>query len=62
MNNQRSFMDRVAKELNIQDQEGWYKIKWSILEKHGATPLVQHKYNNSPTKLLTSVYPEYQND
>ncbi len=55
--NQRSFMDNLAKKLQITDHEGWYKITNSVLRKNGAALL--YKYNGSPFKLLSAVYPEY---
>ncbi len=57
--NQRSFLDSLAKNLNItKGSEGWYKITYQILKKNGGGRLLR-EYNGSPSKLLSSVYPEY---
>ncbi len=58
INNQRSFLNNLAKKLNINDLSGWYKITQYILEEQGGGGLVR-KYNGSPSKLLQTVYPEY---
>ncbi len=52
---QHSFLQNLAKELNIIDQSGWYKISASLLQRHG---LLQ-KYNGSVSKLLSTIFPEY---
>ncbi len=56
--NHRAFMDDVGKKLNITSSDGWYNITHNKLMKHGASALLQH-YSHSPSKLLTTVYPEY---
>ncbi len=58
--NQRNFMNTVAKTLNITSSEGWYAITYHKLLDHGAHTLLK-RYNNSPSKLLAAVYPEYPN-
>ncbi len=57
--NHRVLMDSLAKKLNITDQEAWYKVTWSTLSQNGVDKLLQ-LYNESPTRLITSVYPEYR--
>ncbi len=52
-------MDEIAKKLNITNHEGWYKATFKMLKTHGATGLLS-KYKDSPSLLLTTVYPEYQ--
>ncbi len=59
ISNQRLFMEEMAKKLNISDHEEWYKVGQSVLYHHGAGGLLSAKYNNSPSKLLTRVFPEY---
>ncbi len=59
ISNHRKFMDKLAKKLNIKTQDDWYKVTWTTLVKNGASSVLQ-KYNGSPRKLLTSVFPEYQ--
>ncbi len=56
---QREFMDKLSKSLGITNMEGWYTVTRSMLIQHGASGLLQ-KYKDSPSKLITSVYPEYQ--
>ncbi len=51
-------MENLAKRLNIRDQEGWYSLTLNTLKQNGGYGLLQ-KYNGSPSKLLTNVYPEY---
>ncbi len=58
---QRSFMDNLAKILNITDPTGWYNITAATLKQHGGESiLAKHKF--SPSALLASVYPEYPHD
>ncbi len=52
-------MESIAKKLNITDQEGWYKVTVETLRMHKAGGLLASKYNNSPSKLLATVFPEY---
>ncbi len=51
-------MDELAKKLNIIDKEEWYKITIKTIQQNGGSGLLS-KYNGSPRKLLTTVYPEY---
>ncbi len=53
---QRSFMDDLRHKFNITD---WSVITGEMLKKYGASGLL-HKYNYSPSKLLTTLYPEYR--
>ncbi len=55
---QRAFMDEMAKNLHITDQEGWYKITRKHFQDHGAYRLFS-LYDCSPHNLLSAVYPEY---
>ncbi len=53
-------MHKLLSQLNIkQDQKEWYKITSSIMCEHGGSALLA-KYNNSISKLLCIVFPEYQ--
>ncbi len=56
--NQRSFLDELAKKLNILDQAGWYNVSRGIISDHGGAGLIT-KYGGSVKKLLMHVYPEY---
>ncbi len=58
---QRLLMDTVGKTLNIVTQDGWYNVTRRMLQQNGAGSLLQ-KYSNSPSRLLSSVYPECEWD
>ncbi len=58
ISNQRSFLEYLAKTLNITDQEGWYQVTWNTWVHHGGETLLK-KYNSSPYKLLSTLYPKY---
>ncbi len=58
MTNQRSFMDDLAKKLNISSHGGWYSVRGADLKRNGGWGLLQ-KYNGSTSKLLMTIYPEY---
>ncbi len=51
-------MDDIAKQLNITDVNGWYKVTNMTLQQLGGTGLLA-KHDKSVSKLLTTVYPEY---
>ena len=57
MKNQRKFLDWMFQELSMKDQNDWYKVTQKDFISHGATALLG-KYNNSPSLVLSSVYPE----
>jgi hypothetical protein len=56
---QRSFMDNLGKELKLQHMENWYNISSKEIKENGGRILLS-KYGGSPSKLLASVYSEYQ--
>lgn len=58
ISNQQSFLNDLAKKLNITSPSGWHKMSGPIIEQHGGAVLL-NKYNGSITKLLSTVYPEY---
>ncbi len=55
---QRAFLDGLAQNLRITDENGWYKCTRIKLIQYGGHELLQ-KYNNSLSNLLEAVYPEY---
>ncbi len=55
---QRVFLDQIAKTLNITNQNGWYRVTLKTLLQHGGSELLE-LYNDSTSKLLSTVYPEY---
>ncbi len=58
ISNQRDFLNELAKKLNITEASGWYTVTKEVLRQHGGSGLLQ-TYNNSPSKLLTTLFPEY---
>ena len=58
--NQRQFMDSLAKEFNIQSPEGWKNVTVSMIKQKGGWAILQQY----PTyfDLLQSVYPEFSWD
>jgi hypothetical protein len=55
---QRTFMDSVAKELDIKSYEDWYKVSFTSIR--ASTKVLLHHYNDSMYQALTSIYPEYK--
>ncbi len=55
---QRSFLTDLAKKLHIVDHVGWYTLTCATLRKHGGSRLLE-KYNGSPSKLFSTIFPEY---
>jgi hypothetical protein len=56
---QRSFMDTLAKKLNINHFDDWYTISSADLRKKHNASGIMAIYGNSISQLLKSVYPEY---
>ncbi len=59
INHQKTFLHELAKKLNINTPESWYKVTESLLIQHGGSELLS-QHNDSLIKLLSAVYPEYQ--
>lgn len=45
--------------LGYRNFEDWYKISQDDIFKHGGGPLILKHYSNSPCKLITSTYLNY---
>ncbi len=58
ISNQRTFLENLARKLNIKDHEGWYRITKTALRQYGGSTLLKG-YGNIPSRLLASVFPEY---
>lgn len=58
--NQLSYFDHLAKELNINNLEEWKKVKLSDVKNFGTEIL--NLYGNSISKALSSVYPHHSWD
>jgi hypothetical protein len=57
--NQREFMDDLGRNLNFVSMDDWYKLSVRIMNDHGGARLLDI-YNNSPSKLLQSIYPNHE--
>ena len=57
--NQRSFMDWLGVKLGFNKMEDWYKITADDTSQNGGSGLLS-KFNNSPSLLVSSVYPEHK--
>ncbi len=58
VSNQRTFMDNLAKKLNIKDHEGWFKVSNAVVAENGGNSLLV-KFKGSFSKILQHVYPQY---
>jgi hypothetical protein len=56
---QRQFLDWAGKELKIKEFSDWYKVTYNDIIKMGGSYLLLTKFGNSPSLLLSTVYPEY---
>src|SRR5689334_18500289 len=59
--NSRKFMDNLGKKLEYKSIEDWYKIKEKDIQDNQGGTLLK-KYNNTISKLIESIYPEYKWD
>lgn len=55
--NQRRFMDEVARKLGIEDEKGWYAVKLREIEEMGGGSMLDRRRNNL-FETLRGVYPE----
>ena len=58
LENQRKFLDEIARIYNITDVRGWYDISIDTISSHNGRGLI-NKYSGNLYKLLTVNYPEY---
>eukprot|EP01114_Cavostelium_apophysatum_P015052 TRINITY_DN4029_c1_g1_i1.p1 TRINITY_DN4029_c1_g1~~TRINITY_DN4029_c1_g1_i1.p1 ORF type:complete len:534 (-),score=127.16 TRINITY_DN4029_c1_g1_i1:1284-2885(-) len=58
LSNQREFMDQLAKKLNVQKWEDWYKVTYSDIVDNGGK-VISRLYGHSHIKTITTVYPEH---
>ena len=56
--NQKEYMEWLKLELGYTTPEDWYKISKKVLQNNYGGGILKH-YNNSPIKLITSIYPNY---
>ena len=55
---QKEYMEWLKLELGYTTPEDWYKISKKVLQNNYGGGILKH-YNNSPIKLITSIYPNY---
>ncbi len=60
ISNQRSFMDALAQKLDIKAASDWFRVTEKMIHENGGGGLLTTFYNGSLSKLLSTVYPEYQ--
>lgn len=58
-NSGREFMDLVAKELNINNKQDWYKVTKEDVSRIESGTRLLRGYNGSMFRLLSGVYTEY---
>lgn len=57
---QLQFMNGLAKDLELTCWQDWYRLcNSSILKRRTGGKTMLHRYNNSPSALLQSTYPQY---
>ena len=59
LKNQRKFLDWLASLLQIKEYKDWYKIDSKTIKSHNGNALLKI-YNDSPSKLISNVYPNYE--
>jgi hypothetical protein len=57
--NQTNFVNWVTKELKIKDIEDWYRVTVKDWQDIGLSGLIMKQYNNSPSLLVSSLFPDY---
>lgn len=58
VDNQRQFMDWLGKQLGIAQWQDWYKVTRAQIGENGGWAII-HRYNGSPSSILTTVYPQF---
>src|SRR4051812_38687273 len=58
ISNQQQFMNELGKRLHLSSLDDWYKVTGTVIQKQGGSYLLS-KYEDSPYKLLKSIYPQY---
>jgi hypothetical protein len=61
VNNQRSFLERIAPQLNVSTLEDWHSIKTKDVIRLGGAGLLS-RYGDSLRKALYSIYPDHKWD
>ncbi len=58
INKQKTFLEKLAKKLRITSPTEWYSVTPQQIIRNGGSELLA-KYNDSPMKLLRTIYPQY---
>jgi hypothetical protein len=58
IDNQRAFMEQLAKRLQIQHLDDWYEVKTEAVVKNGGMMLLAH-YHGSLRGALQTIYPDH---
>eukprot|EP01114_Cavostelium_apophysatum_P021400 TRINITY_DN7453_c0_g1_i1.p1 TRINITY_DN7453_c0_g1~~TRINITY_DN7453_c0_g1_i1.p1 ORF type:complete len:488 (-),score=137.23 TRINITY_DN7453_c0_g1_i1:47-1510(-) len=58
--NQREFMDDLASALELNSREDWYRVTVKQVHENGGGGLLEVCYNNSLSRALAEIYPEYK--
>jgi hypothetical protein len=64
MNNsvhRHALLKDIEQKLNIKEPSDWYKHTKKDMIRHGGNPLLYY-YDNSPSKVLQNMYPDYNWD
>lgn len=59
LDNQRNFIESLAKNLNITQLDQWYEHTGDVVKENGGHALMKH-YKNSPLQLLSTLYPNHR--
>lgn len=60
LKNQRSAMDWLAAELNIQQMEDWYSVTIKQLCDSGGATMLKNFFDGSPARMIQTLYPEHE--
>jgi hypothetical protein len=55
----KQFLDGIAKKLKMKDLSEWYSVKKTDKIWRGGYKMLHQHYNDSPSKALKYIYPEY---
>ena len=56
---QKQFLDWLGQELKYEHLDDWYNIRLEDITDNGGRSLLSNYYDNSPFKLIKSVYPQH---
>ena len=56
--NQREVLEKIGGKLGVKSPSDWYNINLQSIKKQGGRKILS-LYNDSPIKLLTTIYPDF---